>query len=141
MILNYVTSKALSQKLWEAGIKKETIFWWTDLSDDGSEFSLTTKNLSQKGIYWYKKEFIGDWGSHKIDKNDFPAYLTDEILEMLEVPPDKYIFSKTIGGKWRIDFGDQEMIVADTHVDCLAKLLLYLLNNKIIKVEEIKNED
>ena len=70
-------------------------------------------------------------------EDNIPCYTASEIARF--IPDDLYDKQcKTLGGKFRFDFGDQEAVVADTEADCRALMMIYLIENKFTNAEAIK---
>lgn len=129
---NYVVSLELADKLRELGVP-------------------------QRSEFWHAKSFWGDGTMIRwdiVDKETFDkvpfdegysAYLSDELLEWL---PEKYLnwltILKTIPGDlFRLSTRDLsghsvDEFDASTFSNALAKMLIYLLEQGIVKVEELK---
>lgn len=112
-----VCSLELSQKLKELGVKQESLFWWV--------ISLTTNyHISYTG---------GDTNLLPTKRNDFfSAFTVAELGEILK-KANCQITSHYVGGKgWLCDMSNWPLYVEKTEADARAKMLIYLLENKII---------
>jgi hypothetical protein len=109
-----VCSLDLAKRLKELGVKQESLFYWSD-----------------DVIYIHKRRDAKDW---------YSAFTVAELGEML---PD-YIYSQKRflqSDDWCIytagepkDFPDgKEMIHGNTESDARAKMLVYLIENNLIK--------
>jgi len=133
---NQVTSLELSKKLNELGVKQESIWVWHDSAEAGEQL-VELKNESKLA------QQFGDWIS---------AFTVAELGEML---PKGYVIGhtfkpeeeKAIACHWyliedktgkALDLGYNhkapydKMIYADTEANARAKMLIYLLENKLI---------
>lgn len=121
---NQVTSLALSQRLKELGVKQESLFGHYRHSDHG--------------------KLVADiWHVDKKDGRyllECSAFTVAELGEMLERRKEKYQTHSfvTIKDDWvcYIEFEDgrYHKEYAETEADARAKMLIYLLENKLITV-------
>lgn len=136
---NQVTSLDLSKQLKELGVKQESLFYWTFFKD-----------YSQI-LYTQQEVFKESW---KVDPNYCSAFTASELGEMLpqsiEIKVDKGLdfwywnANKKPYGGWTIElngplqfFGDEKTksyFEEDTEANARAKMLIYLLENKLIKL-------
>lgn len=113
-----VTSLELSKKLKEAGYKQEGIFWWV-------------QDEPKKWVVVYES-----WTN--TDSTVPIKIVAPTSAELGVVLPEPYITNecKTVGNKWRIDFGDQEAFTADTEANARAKAVLWLVENGYLKFKK-----
>lgn len=116
-----VVSLDLSKKLKELGVKQESLFWW----------NRPTKKLA----YADKKSILMNvWA----ETAWYSAFTVAELGEML---PKEYISGKA-GSVLTLPFyckevrqeQVKEIMRADTEADARAKMLIYLLENKLIQL-------
>jgi len=126
-IEDQVCSLELAKKLKELGVKQESLFYWQQSYQEmkggqtASFFEITqVKKESKKGMMC------------------FSAFTVAELGEML---PKNYVVIKKEKGfeSWKLDTKNYELetmypnnIKADTEADARAKMLIYLLENKLI---------
>lgn len=113
---NQVCSLELAKKLKELGVKKESLFY--HLED-------TFGDKTYRGI-------VNEIGNNPKGGNTYYSAFT--VAELGEMLPEYYLTMKALG-KWH--YGKQkataEFIDMDyTEADARAKLLIYLLENKLI---------
>jgi hypothetical protein len=118
------TSRELSMRLYKLGVKQESYFWWVEISENA----------------WFHLDnddpFDGKIHAH------FSSFTVAELGEMLpiEIPYIEYgcddvsflLSGKNHDGKWWLNYtnGFEDVKEADVR----AKALIYLIENKIIKV-------
>lgn len=117
---NQVVSLELAKRLKELGVKGSSVFWWLNLAD------------GWKVLYY-------DFASEYDPINPIQAWTVAELGEML---PETVSSGKTWGGGYRALFvSDAHKIIhqedAPTEADARAKMLIHLLENKLITVEEV----
>jgi hypothetical protein len=147
MIENHVVNLDLSKQLYDLGIKKPSLFYW-QLED-------------QSDIEKYKTEWIVLYG---LDENIFrveksiiyPAYLATELLEILPYfinhkndCPNYYLYISHailddvnkikkywIGYHSWVPFSEEKIPSIDDELlpNALAKMLIYLVENKLVEV-------
>ena len=128
-----VVSLELAQKLKELGVKQESVFCWED--DLDAEYLITRAEANREGKEW--------------SESCPSAYTVTELGEML---PEEYpghsnsqlcIFKMWNGErkvKWLVRYQNYELETvlhteeSDTEADARAKMLVYLLENKLITV-------
>ncbi len=103
-----VSNLELSKRLKELGVKQESLFWWYDLGSNYRLQQLDEKErLSQYAISAFTVAELGEligWG-HLSGKNEL--------------------------GKWECWCKDYSL-TADTEADARAKMLIYLLEQKLV---------
>ena len=105
-----VCSLELSRKLKELGVKQEALFFWVDDLDDS----------------WVV--YIGKYQG-AINKSGIDAFTVSELGKML--PSFVHNFrNHTKPNQWTCNY-DEAHEVGDTEADVRAKMLIYLLENKI----------
>jgi len=131
---NQVCSLELAKKLKELGVKQESLWWWMICPDKTYQIS-NAKSLGHK--YWLEQH--GEkWKDFPEEKISYSAFTVAELGEML---PKEYISANTSQG-WAILLLEkvrkfQELVVlqiADTEANARAKMLIYLLENKLMEV-------
>jgi len=106
---NQVCSLDLAKRLKELGVKQESLFWWNQFAQDDLSYNL------------------------QAEKSDLciSAFTCAELGEMLPVEYwEKQ--GRTIVGTYGFWFGDEEAVYADTEADARGKMLIYLLENRLI---------
>ena len=138
-----VTSLELSKKLKELGVKQESLYKWNvpELSDEEKEkghgyldSELVPKLYTEEQWEVYAEDYIPP--NSKI----YSAFTVAELGEMLPLqlrspnPPihlaEVYCRLKAPKG-YKVSWGGQEFF-ADTEANVRAKMLIYLLENKLI---------
>ncbi len=107
-----VTSLELSKKLKDLGVKQESLFWW------GKKMGFTKIEILHKG------------NSGGIE---CAAFTVAELGEMLPLSTKFYRSVDQIG-KWVCWCQGLDIIREDTMVNAAAKMLVYLLENNLIKL-------
>lgn len=130
MIEQQVTNLELSKKLKELGVKQKSLFYWIQGSDNK----------------WGLNKHIWEDVSPKNFLNPVSAFLASELGEIL---PETVrleaglgmlvIFKSGWNKKWKATYQgvamDEQNIIgftADTEADARAKMLIHLLENKLI---------
>lgn len=124
-----VVSLELAQKLKELGVKQKSLFYYAKVSKE--EWLLGVHKIIGYTVYQQEGSVMGT--------DTIPAFTVAELGEML---PMEYMSIKDGGDRW---FGvkqgalwEFEMIkypdpiVSNLEADCRAKILIYLLENKLI---------
>lgn len=105
-----VTSKLLSKKLEKLGVHQESIWSWIK-RDDGSY-----------GL-----------GMSEYGPEDYCAFTVAELGEMLKDFPYIHSFYDTNGSGWAVmSYEDYRVQGVKTEANARAKMLIYLLENKLI---------
>ena len=119
-----VTSLEISKRLKELGVKQESLFWWHhERLEDTDE--------------------VDSWGENHLGvwQNVVSAFTVAELGEMLPevIRKDEWLTcEKTIGGVWKISYSYFDGVnrdnfqTADTEADARGKMLIYLLENKLM---------
>lgn len=111
-----VTSLEISKKLKELGVKQNSLFYWQSFND-----------FKDKAILSYGKEF---------SKADSISAFT--VAELGELLPNQYVSGKTdlsLYNCWEIEIGlikNYNPFQELKEVDARGKMLIYLLENKLI---------
>lgn len=105
-----VVSLELAKKLEELGVKQESLFYW--------------RRHKVKGM-------VIEYGRNDLDEYLTAAFTVAELGEML---PDRTRTDKRDGSSW---VSCEELVkpeIADTEADARAKMLIYLIENGLIKI-------
>ena len=117
-----VTSLELSKRIKELGVKQESLFWWHRSWD----------NINKK-----ENEPYILFNNYEILESDFSAFTVAELGELLNEIANRIDCGDTwyhLAGqkKWTVGWGgDMHEELSDTEADARAKLLIYLLENKL----------
>jgi hypothetical protein len=109
-----VCSLELAKKLKELGVKQESICQWIQLGRNNQ---------------W----FIDD-GCRSGRKED--GYSAFTVAELGEILKENITFSSNVGSgtkKWYVVDSRSKTVEADTEADARAKMLIYLIENKLIQ--------
>lgn len=129
-----VTSQKLSKQLKEAGVPQKSVFWWNPYytivgeKDDVLRYELET---SQKS---YAK-----WGTEDIES--ISAFTASELGELLPNLfqtyryDDEYECIPQYEGISEDDMEDSTLFVDKSMVEAMGKMVLYLIQQKIINFE------
>lgn len=145
-----VVSLELAKKLKELGVKQEGLYVWT--------------NQTIPETLWSVGEFEARWGSQGGAYDEFIAFTVAELGEMLpdytielgnlkigKCETDHMTMKKHKKGWWNISYwtwenaytknkdiflreNDKYLQQADTEADARAKMLIYLIENKLITI-------
>lgn len=111
-----VTSLELSKMLRELGVKQESLFYW-----------VYVKNLKSWEIFSIHEEV-------SIDENDISAFTVAELGNVLSTTENNNQIRCTKAlTQWCCDY-ETYRTFADTEADARAKMLIYLLENKLITI-------
>ncbi len=149
-----VVSLELAKKLKELGVKQKSIFYWSK-DKERKEFSLDMGTPS--GVYW-----DGVWMGYRVSEEEkktakpcpiYSAFTVAELGEMFPVSVElqeetcwfdctKTKFKYRCGYTWdhsgEVGWGrysdavPHAVGVADTEADARAKMLIYLIENKLV---------
>jgi hypothetical protein len=130
-----VVSLELAKRLKELGVKQESIFWWREFTE------MATSTGVQKANYWALQD-----GAHR--RGAISAFTVAELGEMLPHTVQKddcdwlLHLAAPFHSKWiiyyQVDEGTDKIrdgknwIMADTEAGARAKMLIYLIENKLI---------
>lgn len=120
------TNLELSKKLKELGYPQESLFYWV------------YGKLSKTYNIYSEKNMLGLYSALGYTE----IFAAPTVAELGRYMPISYLGDlvslmpyKTIGGKWRVDLDDEGMLCSeDTEADARAKMLIYLLENKLIEL-------
>ena len=126
----------LSKKLQELGILQDSLWWWVKYLENGTRINpkglYKWKLVSNEDVYYYKTE---DWSEV------YSAFTVAELGKML--PESAWsIGGGTLSGleinkadgKWLLHY-NEELIEADTLANAMAKMVIYLNEEKKQKEE------
>lgn len=132
-----VTSLDLSKRLKELGVKQESVCWWCE------RYQLIEKEKKHIGVRFNTNpDFSGTYYSYHHEQDICSAFTVAELGELLLSQIVNYEY-RTREGKYRVwwygspkSMIEQQMhhIDADTEADARAKMLCYLLENKLITI-------
>jgi len=135
------TSLEISKKLMGLGVKLESDFVWCMQLPFDKEY-LEDLTMMVK----YEPSLIGmDFSMYK-DYPSFYAYTAEEIGGMLpsELRKDLYLNMVKCDGWWECSYDNEqgearELEEGDTMVDAMAEMLIWLIEEKLINVNQINN--
>ena len=123
---NQVTNKDLSQKIKELGVKQDSLWWWNEMlkecacSDGCGIHKDISANNELEWILSLRPQECG-----------YSAFTVAELGEML---PDLHKTIKT-GKRWTAYcLRLSKEFQADTEANARAKMLVYLLENKLMEI-------
>ena len=118
-----VVSLELAKKLKELGVEQESLFYWCNHVQLGN---LKSRQCSDYLIY-------GHQGWH--ERTRVSAFTVAELGEMLPAGAlGAYLnIFKNVDKGWNVGYGLEVTLEADTEADARAKMLIYLLENNLIK--------
>ncbi len=114
---NQVVNRELSQEIEKLGVKQDSLWWWFRNIDGWSIHEIGGKCDSDR-----KKDYCS-------------AFTVAELGEMLPFPISRQIF-KNVHGRYGFYTETAKLILADTEADARAKLFIYLIEKKLMKVEK-----
>ena len=129
---NQVVSLELAKRLKEMGVKQESIFGWVEILEKGS-----TPNPH---VFYRDLEKASDYDmvSGDVIAGEYAAFTTSELGEMF----DGYCFTRRAYSsakdenwlcRWQDVHGiNEKKFYGKTEADARAKMLIYLLENKLI---------
>lgn len=148
-LADQVVSLELSNKLKELGVKQESLFFWLKCINDKFEFGMIESNNIVIGNYTCWSQSGCSACSNEIEiKEKYSAFTVAELGEML---PETVISNMSLhfydeyklNKRWIIKYQSYKnenlnlMFIYEKNADARAKMLIYLIENKIITVESI----
>ena len=143
-----VCAKELAKRLKELGCKQESLYWWVDFdyeaSIDGVLTHFENNNewhvMNNDMVQWVLSNF-----EYKLkDTNKYSAFTVAELGKMLpshfvswRVQESYYICEQLRSIKNRIDMS----LFADSEADARAKMMVYLLENKLMEEDNERCHD
>ena len=122
---NQVTSLEISKKLKELGVKQESLFYWVEYEKDA--YDLWHKIA--KEVYFTHTRTIHSLPLHNL----YSAYTVAELGELLPYEW-KLTFKSSENSWWVSPRQDIPHCWAKTEANARAKMLIYLIENKLIKL-------
>lgn len=124
-----VCSLELAKRLKGLGVKQESLFWWVKVKHDGEHF------VKMEGTIAY-------WEAKRLGFDDiYSAFTVAELGEMLPagiVQTDK-CKKETDLKEWALYLaGSKHHVFSDNEADARAKMLIYLIENKLQTIKEGK---
>jgi hypothetical protein len=150
---NQVTSLKLSKKLKELGVKQESLFYWSNARLETmyeDEACTQIINYEEFILTQYVPTEKGSMGEDEIDPKKIKCYSAFTVAELGQMLPEKAhkglvnadyrLWSGKVpqDGKWELMYinnlssQDYFRVEADTEANARAKMLIYLLENKLI---------
>lgn len=145
-----VVSLELAKKLKELGVKQESLFIWVNdaVSDEGWEV-MRQKYRFVKTCAAFTVAELGEMlpAYVQVPYNEVTAQLRKDIdsedngLQGVWLSIDKsQVFNDDLGEEWSAVYGDNGSIVVETTAktiaDAMAKMLIYLIENKLSSTEQ-----
>lgn len=156
-----VTSLEISKKLKELGVKQESLFWHTRISDtpDGrQDWLLRDTQWGQGALEEYSAFTVAELGK-MLPRRICDAKQTLSGVEgkcyslIIEGLSDDYCNENIING-WRLRYGDTKVKVdsenklnsagiyyVGTEADARGKMLIYLIENNLLKTRAVINNE
>ncbi len=129
-----VCSLELAKKLKEVGVKQESLWCWGEFFNTSS--TVPEKRLSEVFLSWDKEDF-----RDRPFLGDLKFYSAITVAELGAILPFEACFLK-LNGTWKVE----ALLDINVEVPCIydereanarAKVLIYLIENKLIDVKEI----
>ena len=129
-----VCSLELAKKLKELGVEQDSLWWWDKIKDE-NDFNLTSFRflypllLDEDNREYYSAFTVAELG------NMFPSQITREVTcinKEKRIMPCEFMESK-VKGKWIVEYLGKGFI-DESEANARAKMLIYLIENKYIKV-------
>lgn len=122
-----ITSLELSKRLCELGVKQESLFYWADI---GSGFKIFGKDIIDIENSIHPSSYIENWA----------AFTVSELGDLLKCGLQSALIVDTATNKIKEFqvFSPYYNIyqLAETEVDARAKILIHLIENKLIEVKD-----
>lgn len=128
-----VCSLELSKKLKELGVKQESLFYWVH-DDLTSTYLATEKQLPiiQAGYNRIPHQSMAEDYGWRENVEKCSAFTVAELGEMLKGEFDSGVRKEHSFCEYFKSDGEQLIEEADTEADARAKMLVYLIENKLI---------
>lgn len=124
-----VVSLDLAKRLKELGVKQESYFWWTDDEDSalGRMVVMTFRDINSYSAFTVAElgEMLGDSQLWKQESQSFVRTFKANGLWWCELAPGSENTPAPLSPA-------KERCVEETEADARAKMLVYLLENKLI---------
>jgi len=114
-----VVSLKLAKELKELGVKQESLFYWADIKVD--ELA-SGKDKDLKLVY------VNEEGNYKYQISAFTCAELGEMLKNCSFPYPALTMNKI----YRVNINGFPVIEDEIEANCRAKMLIYLLENKLI---------
>lgn len=119
-----VPSLELCKRLKELGYKQEGLFWWVNQPNGG---------LNTNGYKWQLE------GEPRTRIPQYDYIVAPTVSEMGEIIPAYFVINifRTMNDGWgaNLNWIEQIPVYAETEADLRAKMLIYLLENKLISLK------
>lgn len=135
-----VISLELAKRLKELGVKQDSVWHWVGYSD-----KVQGKRFGDKTFEERKNSFVLErtWQPQKADYlESYSAFTVAELGEMLPLGAYSVKIRTIKKGltRWTCTSGDTKNFIeaADTEADARAKLLIWLIENKLVGVDFVR---
>lgn len=119
-----VVSLDLAKRLKELGVKQESYLYWCDLKLHYSDpYRIYTEEQTEK--------YLGEAADGRKQVVLASAFTVAELGEMLPADNNVVTWRNTLN-KWYSQYHQENELEADTEADARAKMLVYLLENRLI---------
>lgn len=118
-----ITSLELSKKLKNLGVEQESLFYW-QLFNNGADLT-------------YSGSYEGN-SLNQLKATSISAFTVAELGEMLKLDEIEIRTERGVSGDWYLSMeagGGGVQFVANTEVNARAKMLIYLIENKLFSLE------
>ena len=132
-IKDQVASLESSKRLKELGVKQESLFWWTQdktpRNPNIHEYGIPQKDMDWR-LMFGKQSRISTNSVYE----EFSAFTVAELGDLLpsHVQGNKLRQFKLFGDRCEIVYGVEPVFIENTEAEARSKMLIYLLENKLI---------
>jgi hypothetical protein len=120
-----VVSLELAKRLRELGVKQESYFYWSESTIDGVHNQVNHMEPTTMLPHWYSAHTVAELGQF------LPNYVS-----LNEMDGNRYFYSCKQDEEWEVGYdspqGSLGLQFAEGEADARAKLLIYLIENKLI---------
>jgi len=124
---SHTTNLELSKRLFELGVKKDSMFYWCSTDIDW---------VAMGGYHLYTRDYTSSASGFKAKEFGIPAYLSSELGRVLAGIPKELLHKlpEEIVGTIK----NEDTFLDDLYnPDWIAKCIIHLLEQGLIKLEEI----
>jgi hypothetical protein len=127
-------SLKLTKRLKELGVRQESLFYWCGFYNDSG------------GKTWFivRHDVLEDYEEEPENYAAFTVAELGEMLPKIAIPNTNYYGSKTEDGRWEVGYvfmdgsGIYHLEVEATEADARAKMLIYLVENKLVTLSRCR---